>query len=69
MPRKRRYTQKELVDELRRHGWTKSTGGKHQVKMVKPGSRPITVPQFKGQTLPIGLSLAILKQAEIGDDS
>lgn len=69
MPRRRRYTQKELIDELRKHGWAKSIGGKHQVKMVKAGCRPITIPQFKGQTLPIGLSRAILKQAEIGDDS
>lgn len=33
--------------------------------MLKEGERPITIPEFKGETLPIGLSEAIFKQAEI----
>lgn len=65
MNRRKRYTQKALVRELSQHGWTKTSGGKHQVKMVKPGERPITIPEFKGETLPIGLSQSILRQAGI----
>jgi predicted RNA binding protein YcfA (HicA-like mRNA interferase family) len=38
-------------------------GGKHQVKMTKPGCRPITLPQHKGRDYPTGLAQAILRQA------
>jgi predicted RNA binding protein YcfA (HicA-like mRNA interferase family) len=65
MTKRRRYTQKALVKKLQDHGWTLSSGGKHQVKMVREGCRPITIPVFKNQTLPVGLSTSILKQAEI----
>ena len=36
--------------------------------MVKEGERPVTIPEYKGQSLPIGLSQAILKQAAVEDD-
>ena len=65
MSKRKRYTQKALVLELSQHGWTKTGGGKHQVKMVKPGERSITIPEFRGETLPVGLSHSILKQAGI----
>lgn len=68
MPKSRRYTQRELISELEQHGWVRAAGGKHQVKMIKEGRRPVTVPMFKGKTLPIGLTQAILKQAEIDKD-
>jgi len=29
----------------------------------------VTIPEFKGETLPVGLSQAILKQAGIEDDT
>ncbi|HXS34010.1 MAG TPA: hypothetical protein VN758_09605 [Solirubrobacterales bacterium] len=38
-------------------------GGKHQVKMTKPGCRPIALPQHKGRDYQPGLTSAILKQA------
>jgi hypothetical protein len=38
-------TQKEWIKRLQREGWSKERGGKHQVKMTKPGSRPITLPE------------------------
>jgi predicted RNA binding protein YcfA (HicA-like mRNA interferase family) len=44
-------------------------GGKHVVKMTKSGKRPVTIPQHGGEVLPVGLSNAILKQAEIEGDS
>lgn len=65
VPKAKRYTQKELVRLLTANGWTAGTGGKHQVKMMKAGERPITIPDYKGQTLPVGLTQAILKQAGI----
>jgi hypothetical protein len=37
--------------------------GKHQVKMIKEGCRPITLPQHKGRDYQPGLARAILKQA------
>ncbi len=68
-PKRRHYTQEELIRKLREHGWEQSVGGKHQVKMIREGERPVTIPEFKGGTLPIGLSHAILKQAGIEDDN
>jgi predicted RNase H-like HicB family nuclease len=34
------------------NGWTQARGGKHQVKMIKRGHRPISLPQHKGSELP-----------------
>jgi predicted RNA binding protein YcfA (HicA-like mRNA interferase family) len=55
--------QKKAIGLLKENGWTQARGGKHQVKMTKPGSRPITLPQHKGRDYPTGLAQAILKQA------
>ncbi|HEX5712036.1 MAG TPA: type II toxin-antitoxin system HicA family toxin [Solirubrobacterales bacterium] len=48
---------------LERHGWSRTRGGKHQVKMTRPGRRPITLPQHKGRDYSRGLTAAILRQA------
>ncbi len=56
-------TQKRAIKLLQRHGWTKTKGGKHVVKMTKPGERPITLPMHKGEDYSPGLEAAILKQA------
>jgi len=59
---------------LEAHGWTKTAGGKHVVKMEKAGHRPITLPQHKGADYGPALTAAILRQAglkaphEGGDD-
>jgi hypothetical protein len=37
------------------------------VVMVKPGNLPVTIPLSKGETMPIGLTQAILKQAGLDD--
>ena len=50
---------------MRKHGWTQSRGGKHVVKMVKPGARPITLPTHGGKDYSVGLTRAILRQAGI----
>ncbi|MGK2932198.1 MAG: type II toxin-antitoxin system HicA family toxin [Solirubrobacterales bacterium] len=55
--------QKSAIKLLQVHGWTRSTGGKHQVKMVKKGRRPITLPDNHRRDYPPGLAIAILKQA------
>ncbi len=57
--------QKSAIKLLCEHGWTQSIGGKHNVKMIKPGERPITLPRHKGQDYSLGLTKAILKQAGI----
>lgn len=69
MAKRKRYTQKTLIKMLKERGWEQSVGGKHQVKMTREGHRPVTIPEFKGETLPVGLSQAILKQAGIEDDT
>jgi predicted RNA binding protein YcfA (HicA-like mRNA interferase family) len=56
-------SQKKAIKLLKENGWVQVRGGKHQVKMIKPGSRPITLPQHKGRDYPAGLAQAILKQA------
>ncbi len=55
--------QKKAIKLMRKNGWTKTSGGKHQVKMTKPGHRPVTLPRHKGRDYPPGLAAAILKQA------
>jgi len=56
-------SQTKAIKLLRENGWTQTRGGKHQVKMTKPGCRPITLPQHKGRDYSPGLTKAILKQA------
>jgi hypothetical protein len=34
-----------------RNGWTRSVGGKHNVKMTKPDHRPVTLPKHLGEAL------------------
>lgn len=60
--------QASAIKLLTRHGWTQGTGGKHQVKMTKPGQRPITLPDNKRRDYPVGLRNAILKQAGISQE-
>lgn len=60
-------SQKKGIDLLRRNGWEKKAGGKHGVKMVKQGQRPITLPKHKGSDYGPGLTRAILKQAGLED--
>jgi predicted RNA binding protein YcfA (HicA-like mRNA interferase family) len=55
--------QKKAIKLLEEHGWIRTAGGKHQVKMVKPGQRPITLPANRRRDYPVGLALAILNQA------
>jgi predicted RNA binding protein YcfA (HicA-like mRNA interferase family) len=56
-------TQKELQALLEANGWTKTIGGKRNVKMEKPGERPITLPMHKGAKYGAGLTVGILRQA------
>jgi predicted RNA binding protein YcfA (HicA-like mRNA interferase family) len=53
---------------LERYGWTCEAGGKHGVKMVKEGQRPITLPAHKGRTYHVGLHEAIRKQAGLSSE-
>jgi predicted RNA binding protein YcfA (HicA-like mRNA interferase family) len=60
--------QKSAIALLSLNGWTQVRGGKHAVKMVKPGARPVTLPRHNGSTYGKGLASAILKQAGIPKD-
>ena len=53
-------TAKQLLED---HGWTEERGGKHVVKMTKPGQRPITLPKHHGGDYSRDLTAAILRQA------
>ncbi|HEV3000598.1 MAG TPA: type II toxin-antitoxin system HicA family toxin [Solirubrobacteraceae bacterium] len=55
--------QKKAIKLLKSNGWTQTVGGKHVVKMTKPGCRPITLPMHKGCDYSPGLTSRILKQA------
>ena len=57
--------QKEARKLLEKHGWSRTKGGKHNIKMEKDGMRPITLPQHRGQQYSVDLTRAILKQAGI----
>jgi len=48
---------------LEADGWTKTIGGKHAVKMEKPGRRPITLPHHQGRDYSASLTHAILREA------
>jgi predicted RNA binding protein YcfA (HicA-like mRNA interferase family) len=48
---------------LEEHGWRMEQGGKHVVKMVKAGARPITLPQHRGRDYGPSLRATILKAA------
>jgi predicted RNA binding protein YcfA (HicA-like mRNA interferase family) len=57
------YNQKSMRQFLQDNGWTQTLGGKHVIKMIKPGERPITLPMHKGRDYSRGLSASILRQA------
>ena len=61
----RRLSQKSARKLLESHGWVMTVGGKHSVKMVKDGHRPITLPMHRGKDYSPGLTRAILRQAQI----
>jgi predicted RNA binding protein YcfA (HicA-like mRNA interferase family) len=63
LDRPKTLNQKQAMKLLQSHGWERSTGGKHVVKMTKPGRRPVTLPHHKGRDYGPGLRAAILKQA------
>lgn len=56
-------TQHEARSLLEANGWKEEQGGKHVVKMVKEGHRPITLPKHRGQKYGKRLTSAILRQA------
>ena len=64
-PVKGTLNQKKAIRLLKENGWKQARGGKHQVKMTKPGCRPITLPQHKGHDYQPGLAGSILKQARL----
>ena len=61
----RTINQKTGKKLLEKAGYRMMKGGKHNVKMVKDGERPITLPGHRGQECSVDLTRAILKQAGI----
>jgi predicted RNA binding protein YcfA (HicA-like mRNA interferase family) len=60
-------TQKDWIKRLRREGWTQEKGSNHQVKMTKPGCRPITLPMNKRKPYPKGLEAELRREASLQD--
>jgi predicted RNA binding protein YcfA (HicA-like mRNA interferase family) len=61
--RQQTHNQRSMKRLLEANGWTETRGGKHVIKMEKPGQRPITLPKHRGQDYSPGLRDAILRQA------
>jgi predicted RNA binding protein YcfA (HicA-like mRNA interferase family) len=61
-PVARLLDQRRAIKLLQQHGWRRTVGGKHAVKMVRPGEI-ITLPRHQGQTYGKKLTHGILKQA------
>ena len=58
-------SQKEARKILEGLGYVREKAKEHNVKMVKPGKPPITLPHHQGQQYSKGLTRAILKQAGV----
>jgi predicted RNA binding protein YcfA (HicA-like mRNA interferase family) len=56
-------SQRSAIRLLTRHGWEQVRGGKHSVKMVKPGQRPVTLPMHGGGDYSRELTDRILREA------
>jgi predicted RNA binding protein YcfA (HicA-like mRNA interferase family) len=57
--------QRSMKKLLEANGWVVTVGGKHVIKMEKPGRRPITLPANKRRDYPPGLRAAILREADL----
>lgn len=55
--------QRAAIRLLERNGWTRERGGKHYVKMVKSGRRPVTLPMHGGNDYSRDLTDRILREA------
>ncbi len=67
MMRRMPATQKEWIKYLQEQGWTLDRGGKHQVKMTKPGQRPITLPENKRRAYSKGFEAQLRREASQQD--
>jgi len=54
--------QKSAKKLAEKNGWAETQGGKHNIKMEKPGYRPVTLPHHQGTDYSKGLAAAIRKQ-------
>jgi predicted RNA binding protein YcfA (HicA-like mRNA interferase family) len=52
-------TAKRLAEE---NGWTETQGGRHNIKMEKPGCRPVTLPHHGGKEWGKDLSARVRRQ-------
>jgi predicted RNA binding protein YcfA (HicA-like mRNA interferase family) len=64
-PYPKTLNQRSMKKLLEANGWVAAVGGKHVIKMEKPGRRPITLPANKRRDYPPGLRAAILREADL----
>jgi hypothetical protein len=55
-------TQKKWIKKMEAGGWSKTPGGNHQVKMTKPGCRPITLPDNHRRAYSKGFESALRRE-------
>ena len=60
-------TQKEWIKRLEQEGWALERGGKHQVKMTKPGQRPVTLPENKRRAYSKGFEAQLRRETGLQD--
>lgn len=60
--------QRTAIKVLGAAGWVQARGGKHVVKMRKPGHRPITLPAAHGEDYSLGLTRSIYRAAGLLND-
>jgi predicted RNA binding protein YcfA (HicA-like mRNA interferase family) len=62
-------TQKQWIKRLEGEGWAFGRGKNHQVKMTKPGRRPITLPEHKRRAYSKGFEAQLRREAGLQDDA
>lgn len=60
-------TQRQWIKTLLDLGWKKERGGNHQVKMIKAGCRPITLPANKRQAYSKGLEAQLKRELRVAE--
>jgi hypothetical protein len=60
-------TQKQWIKRLKAEGWSKERGGNHQVKMTKPGCRPIMLPENHRRAYSIGFEAQLKRELKAAE--
>ncbi len=62
-------TQKHWIKRLEAEGWSTERGGKHQVKMTRPGCRPITLPDNHRRAYSKGFEAQLRRELKAAEEN